>query len=58
MEKCVNFDVCNCSCHNDRGLGVRKMHIMPCCFYCDICKLNIARGREKTHEKYHKKTTD
>ncbi|KKS43579.1 MAG: hypothetical protein UV05_C0029G0006 [candidate division CPR1 bacterium GW2011_GWA2_42_17] len=50
-----SFDVCTCSCHDDRGLGARTTHVMPCCYICEICKLNIARRREETHEKHHQR---
>lgn len=49
----TSLDVCDCSCHDDGKLGAMTMHIMPCCSRCDICKLNIARGREITHKKNH-----
>lgn len=43
----IDFDQCNCSCHNDSSIE----HCLPCCIKCDICGKDIKKSLYNLHVK-------
>ena len=51
----IEFDTCDCSCHDKDFPGV---HVMACCTECHRCRRRISLGFEGQHEKRCKERWD